>query len=109
MKHFLLLLARLFAVMARLKMESSKLRNSRSSDAPLKKTAEENNLLFCDGLFNHSLSISQTFQTGERALKKTKTLEADKNVNYKRPEFHGDFGSIQALARNMFEGYFYIK
>ena len=36
--------------------------------------------------------------------KKAKTAEADKNSDYNKPaDFDGDFGSIEALAKNMFE------
>ena len=38
-----------------------------------------------------------------REAKKPKTVEAEKNSNYVKPQFDGDFGSIQALTRNMFD------
>ena len=34
-----------------------------------------------------------------REAKKPKTIEAEKNSNYIKPKFDGDFGSIQGMAR----------
>ena len=38
-----------------------------------------------------------------RVAKKPKTAEPEKNSNYVRPEFDGDFGTLAALTRNMFD------